>query len=647
MKTNRKPSDAASSAPSQGEPSEEKHSIVKAKRVRKLKEEEGLSSVLIARILMMKNRKANELDEKERRPSESIAHEKTIQSDKVDSRKITPFVSWNRKPIDFSSRKFEFSLGIGSFDEARKSMIVGYLTMVLVPTVILLAFISLSSPGNTVGARSLIRSMDHMLAIVAELGLPIMLLSWVVGLYPKGSYGRFVSRSMFAILLVVWLAILILESNLQDAFADSGTVLQLDRVLVIVGLIAMFYFGRAINEFGHCRRAWREDIGAKLKIAPLNLKSGFLDIDPHIGKLENGGSSAFWAYIQYLVVPTIVLIGLDSMLADSTFATKDVLIASFNAMFGTVVLFGGVMVIIRFMRGFYPSGSFGHAIFGLMGIPVLSSFAWMILLGSGIQVALELNHVIVDMNAVMLPVMMFILFMAIFEASELLDNRRSWHQVIGMPVKPWIMEKKYHSFHDFRRRYASFANGARKGRWVLSGFVLKILLLIILEAAVVSAYRYSGSGWLTRLIRSVFSMPTAGVHVDPGNTIYILLLVAMANTWGMFLAWSYRNGSMSRLVMNGIVAFCATTWAWFFWMTLIDIVSSKVVVNILTIVMVGSFMLIASRAVWAMFGEYLKNREAYLGWRSVKFYKQVVPEKPSLTPGAPAPVDTSKGSLDG
>jgi hypothetical protein len=82
-------------------------------------------------------------------------------------------------------------------------------------------------------------------------------------------------------------------------------------------------------------------------------------------------------------------------------------------------------------------------------------------------------------------------------------------------------------------------------------------------------------------------------------------------------------------------------------MTLIDIVSSKTVVSILTIIMIGSFILIAFRAVWAMFGEYLKNRESYLGWRSTNFCKQAVAEKPRLTPGAPAPIDTSKGSLDG
>lgn len=645
MTTDPKLSDSASSAPTQDEPSKETHPTQKAKRVRKLKEEEGLPSALIARILMLKAGKLGKPEEEDGTASESIVPEEPIQGEKVDSGTTPPSRSLEHLPIDTSSPKFEFSLRIGSFDEARKSMMVGYLAMILIPTVIVLALIAISSPGDTVGARSFISSLDHMLVTVAGMGLPIIVVSWTIGLYPKGSYGRLASRSMLAILLVAWLALLLLESNLQHAFADSGIVLQADRVLVLACLIAVLYFGRAIGEFADRRKAWRKSIGAEIKTVHLNLKSGFLDIDPHIGKMGRGSSSAFRAYIRFVVVPTIALIVADWMLARSTLGAEQVLIASVDSMFGTVVVFGIVMVLIRFVRGFYPSGSFGRTIFGLTEIPVLSLYAWRLIVGSGIQVALELNHVIVNMYAVMLPVLLFILFMAIFETSELLDNRRKWHIAIGLPVKPWIVEKKYHCFHDFRRRYASFAAGAKKGRWVLSGFVLKIFLIIILEAAVVSAYRYSGSGWLTRLIRGAFSMPTEGVHMDPGSTIYVLLLVAMANTWGMFLAWSYRNGSMARLFMSGIVALTATTWAWFFWMTLIDIVKSRVAVTVLTIIMIGSFILIAFRAIWAMFGEYLKHREAYLGWRSTTFGKQGVAEKPPQTPRGPAPIDASQASL--
>ena len=416
--------------------------------------------------------------------------------------------------IDLSSPMAEFGLRIGSLAEARRSMMLGYLGMVVAPTVILLLFISLLDGSGSDGAANLISAMERMLMVVAAMGLPVMVVSWANGLYPKGSYGRFASGSSFAVLLAVWFVLLLLESDLQEAVADYGPVLQLDRVLVLACLTSAFYFVHAASEFIGCRSAWRKSVGAEVKVATIDLESGFLDFDLHIGKLQGGSSSALKAYARFLVVPTVVLVVADWVIGGMDLAAKDVLQASVGSMFGIVLLFGAVMVVIGFVRGFYPSGSLGRTIPGLLGVSVLSLYAWMILLDSGIEDAFGRNHFVIDMHAVLLPVLMYVMFMAVFELSELVDNRRGWHKGLGVPVRPCLPEEEYRCFHDFCCRYASFVAGSKKGRKVVNKYAFRrILVVIVLEAVVVSAYQYSGSAELRDFIGLMLSDQTLSSHI--------------------------------------------------------------------------------------------------------------------------------------
>jgi hypothetical protein len=468
-----------------------------------------------------------------------------------------------------------------------------------------------------------------------------MVVSWANGFYPKGSYGRLVSGSAFAVLLAVWLVLLLLASDLQEAVADYGPVLQLDRVLVLACLTSVFYFGHAASEFVGCRDAWRKSVGAEVKAAPIDLESGFLDFDPRIGKPTGGSSSAMKAYAMFLVVPTVVLVVADWVIGGMDLAAKDFLQASVDSMFGIVLLFGAVMVALDYFRGFYPSGSLGRTIPGLMGVSALSLYAWMVLIDSGIEDAFGRNHFVIDMYAVLLPVLMYVMFMAVFELSELADNRRGWHKGLGVPVKPCLPEEEYRCFHDFCCRYASFVAGAKKGRKVLDKYAFRrILVVIVLEAVVVSAYQYSGSADLRDSIGSILSDQTLSSHMDLDQMVYVMVLLAVANTAGTFLAWSYREGSMSRLVMSGAVAAFASLWAYVFWGTLADSIAMDSLALAVRVVMVASIALACANAIWALRKGYLKNRQAYLRWRSTMLLKEAGIELPPQAPGAPGPAVT-------
>jgi hypothetical protein len=541
--------------------------------------------------------------------------------------------------IDLSSPKAGFSLRIGSPTKARKSMIVGFLAMVLIPTVVLTAFIFMLSVLNTNGARSLISSMYHMLAVIAVMGLPIMVIFWAYGLYPKGSYGRFASGSIFALLLFVWLALILLGSNLQNALVDFGITLRMDKILVLVCPLAVFVFGQAISELIEDRKPWRKSMGAKVEIATLDLTGDFLDFDPHIGKLERGNSSALKAYVWFLVVPTILLVVADWILEEHDFGANDSVEASVGTMFGTVLLIGIALVLLHFVRGIYPRGSLGHVMFGLIRVPILFLFAWKIFLGSGIQEAFAQNHLIIDMFNIMLPALMYILFLAIFDISELADCRRSWHKEIGMPVEHYVPEKNYDRNRDFCLRYAMLVGGAKKGRKVLNMYAFILFIIVVLEAIVVSIYQYSNGQMISDAVKSSFTSNAA-------HWIHTLVILSIAYTTWMFLAWSYSAGSFARLVMYGFVSMFAAIWAYAFWGRIGDASNWSFVAPFIGYVVYVMIAIAGIRALWAL-RVYVKNRETYLNWRLLMLNEEQLFAHRPFSARVPEPVKASPGNLNG
>ena len=541
-------------------------------------------------------------------------------------------------PLDISTAKAEFSLRIGSAQKARKSIIKGYLTMVLMPTVIVLAFICLLKTQNTAGARSLVASMEFMLGSIAVLGIPIMAVSWFHGLYPKGSCGRFASGSIFALLLGLWLVLVLVASNLQSAVADFGATLKLDWLSLVICLTSVFFFGRAVSEFVDDRRAWRKRMGAEVKRIRLDLGSPFLDFNRHLGKFSRGNSTAWMAYIKFLIVPLIMLVTADYILNRLDLEAKSAIVASVSSMFGTVLLFGTAMVLIRFARGFYPCGSLSRAVYGLASVPVLSLFAWEVLVGSGIEYELEQNYFILDMSLVMLPVLMYVMFVAVFEISELKDGRRAYRRWVGLPVNPYVPGDMYNRLNDFDPFYASFASGTKIGRYVLYTYAVEVLAIILLVAIGVSVYQSPDSGGLSEDVRSYLNPPVLDNSMD--HMIFVLLILAVANTAWQLLAFSYRAGSFSRLALSGVVALVASDYAYNFWSALAAIFQSRDLTLAINSIMFATFGLIMARAIWELYKGYLRSRNKYLDWRLAMLRR----ESPVITPPSP-PIFPASASI--
>ena len=576
--------------------------------------------------------------------SRSVMVEKKSLEPEVVVGKSSPSEGPDVEP-PVSSLRTEFGLEHASFVEARKSIIKGYVMMVLAPTILLLVMISLLSAQGTAGAGSLIRSMEYMLTVVAVMGIPVLIVFWANGLYPKGSYGRFISYLVLASLLVVWLVYLLLKSNLQNALADFGAALQLNKVLVLVCLTAAFAFGQAVSEFLDNRKTWMKSIGATVEVVPLNLKSMFVDFDPRIGTFSKGNSSAVSAYVRMLVIPTLLLVVIDWLIDEMDLVARDAIVASVSSMFGTVILFGIVLVLVHLVRGFYPSGSFGHVTAGLARVPVLFIFAWEILINSGIQEAFAQNYFLIDMYDVMIPVVMYVAFITVFELSELADCRRSWYKEIGMPVDPYLPEKRYSIVDDFRLRYVSFVNGAKKGVKILNKYAFRrILIFTIIGAVVVSLLEYAGGVVQYSAVQDMIDNVESAFVGWINQWIQTLLILSILLTTAYFFAWSYRAGSFSRLVLTWMVSVLNALWAYYLWGAAARSTDVSYIVLVFNLVMFVFIAIAGITAVLAI-GVYTRQRKAYLSWRSLMLSEEAEFVKRRSTAGVPVPTTTSPGPM--
>ncbi len=551
------------------------------------------------------------------------------------------------EPIDISSPKAEFSLRIGSLDAARRSMVIGYLTLILLPAIVVLLIISQVDAQSSLGARRFQASLESMLWAIAMLGVPMVAVSWFHGFYPRGSLSRFVSGSVFAFLFGLWLALILIASDVQGAVAESGVALKLNWLLVVVCLTSVFVFARAASELLDDRRPWRKKMGAENKKIILQLGSRFVDFNYHIGRYKKGISSAWMAYVNYIVIPTTALVLIDYGLSGLNLEAKALLVHSVGSMFGIVVLFGGILVLVRFMRAFYPLGSLSRASFGLATIPILILYAWEILVGSGVEAELAQNKFIIDMELLMLPVFMHVSFTAVFELSELKDGRRAYRRWLGLPVTIYDPGEKYNRLNDFDTFYASFATGTRKARRVLSKYVFEIMAVIVLVAIGVSVYGYPNSMGLSEDLRSYLNPPVLDRQMD--NMILTLLGLAIACTVGVFLASSYVEGSFSRLVLSGVVAVFASQWAYYFWSSLAKMIQPKEVTildtgitldRVIYAVMFLFFGLIVFRAVRQVYRWYLLSRNKFVDWRLNRLRMEAVAGSAAsgpIIPPAPAP----------
>jgi magnesium-transporting ATPase (P-type) len=207
-----------------------------------------------------------------------------------------------------------------------------------------------------------------------------------------------------------------------------------------------------------------------------------------------------------------------------------------------------------------------------------------------------------------------------------------------------MLEGPYKRHFDFGRRYASYAEGAKRAQKALNKYAFyRILLVVIVEVVVVSVYQYPGNSLISEDIKATFDE-----NFNVSSMVSVFLLLAAASTVGTFFTYSYKEGSFARLVMAGLVAACSVLWAMFYYGSIAAQVHPESTMWAILLIMGAALLITGARGLYELHTKFLMNRDWYLTTRLylVGTEAKYIKPKPETAPGQVSTI-APPGSLNG
>jgi len=451
---------------------------------------------------------------------------------------------------EFTTKIGTISLGASNAEKFIRTTIT-----VLPFWLILIVFIlSVFGFGDTESSERFLRVLVSMGALFLLLGIPMTVLSFFVGFYPRGTISHTLCdliNSILFILLIYWLFV---ASGLPDIITDSGLIISLTPLILAILIWAVIDVIRVGAEYRDERRNWKKSVGydvppKKKKFFQIKPESKWYDFSPSIGKFSRGAVDAKKNVLRFVTIPEIIiLLGIGAMRSAGTTGT---LYAIFETWSVNILVFGLLIALVAFWRGYFPPGTFSRLLLGLLLVPALLLYVLGLQLGGTLDDALKNLGLIVPMPEINLLILIFIAFIGVIQFGEFLDSRRSWRIAVGKKVKPIKPIKKMSRLQEFRIRFGSKHNGIV---WMRKGVV---------------RYMYYTSIFIIVLITIVNSLIYAAVNVDLQalsnglNDIFYTLLIA-AIPLAAFRAFYgfYHAGSTSKLVFGFLVAVAGANYTY-------------------------------------------------------------------------------------
>jgi hypothetical protein len=158
----------------------------------------------------------------------------------------------------------EFSLNEGSVGKGIAASIISAVKYLIFPLLILMSATSLliNNGGGEVAEQLRLEDIKYVLLI---LGIPITILSFFRGFYPKGSISRFTFGAIITVLICLWIWMVTMGGNLILEFEQFGVTLNFTGLVLLFILAAalkgVYYFVEMLSY----RREW---LGSK-NVAPV------------------------------------------------------------------------------------------------------------------------------------------------------------------------------------------------------------------------------------------------------------------------------------------------------------------------------------------------------------------------------------------
>jgi len=449
---------------------------------------------------------------------------------------------------------YEFGRHAGDFQSANRTAKIFIMGLVVTPAIVLifLVFCMRVFDFTDTNALALRNALNDMTQALLLFGVPVLVLSWLRGFYPRGTISRWAFGSLLGLLMIGMFTALLLFTGLQDALSANGFDLDLGRIWLLVLVLMVFVLLRGMGELADERKAWKRQVGIPIMERKLDPNSRALDFSPGTGKLGLGFRASYRTLLKFMVVPVIIIMVVIAILHRAfSDPVGTQLINILQQMEDVALWYSLPIAAMAFGRGFYPKGSLGRLAFGLLAIVATIIYALALLLNGSLESFLNAQGLIIDLDEIWLLILVLIAFASFLRVGEFLDHRRAWRISVGRPVKPYAEEAPHSLPQDFRPRYGRFETGAKEGRKaVRKYFVSPALIVMIVRAVVVSliaSFQMSDLSFITQYLQDIYAI----------IVVFALPIIVL-----VFFRGFYPKGSFSRLCFGWTVAVTIAIWIW-------------------------------------------------------------------------------------
>jgi hypothetical protein len=274
-------------------------------------------------------------------------------------------------------------------------------------------------------------------------GLIVMALSFVMAFYPGGSLGRLLFGLARALFIGLYLWAILLGGELEAFVRSQGLPLSLEPIwmllYVFIGFLCLFRIGEYVDR----RRAFLVSILRALPRAPEKARHDALtDFHPRYGRCIVGVKEARKAAGRYWIWPSILILVISSVLialADSLqMEHMDLLSQELERAMAVILWFALPLLLVTFLRGFYPKGSWSRFCFGWAVAILLAIWIWLVTDGGQLLSSMAVEGVRIgvdlDVSGLVLVFMGLEMLWGLYFTVEFISYRKEWMLNGYLPV---------------------------------------------------------------------------------------------------------------------------------------------------------------------------------------------------------------------
>jgi hypothetical protein len=341
------------------------------------------------------------------------------------------------RPLDPGSRWLDLNPRIGKIGEGARLSLIAYVCFVFLPLILLTSISIILEKNSFQNNQGLADAFKDVLNAIIPFSILIVLLSFPRGFYPKGTFARALFGAIVVVLILLLVDAAFLSGGLEGAFLDSGVIIDLNPVLLVILLYASLGFVVVAAELLDNRRKWMKEVGRKVE--PWTKDDSYslvMDFRIRYAAFVEGAKKGKGVFRRYIIYPTLIVVIIMAALRYLDDPTYEASLNELQKLIGVALLFGFLVVLAQFIRASYPRGSVSRLTFGLAAVVFI--VIWILEFVGGIVDVIKVTIEAVEgssdistiinpyLNYILIPFILWAGFLVLWYILQYFSHRREW-----------------------------------------------------------------------------------------------------------------------------------------------------------------------------------------------------------------------------